>query len=106
MHRCDVRNCVRPDHLCVGTEAENIADRDAKGRGRTMRGADNGFVTMTDERRAEVVARLKAGESAMSICRSMQTTPRTVRRAAIKAGLPVRPSRAPTKRRIGVVDIA
>lgn len=34
MHRCDVRNCVNPDHLQMGTQQENIADRDAKGRGR------------------------------------------------------------------------
>jgi hypothetical protein len=31
-HDCDVRNCVRPSHLWEGTDAENLADRDAKGR--------------------------------------------------------------------------
>lgn len=31
-HRCDVRSCVRPSHLWEGTDAENLADRDAKGR--------------------------------------------------------------------------
>lgn len=36
-HRCDVRNCVRPEHLFLGTSAENTADRHAKGR--TARGA-------------------------------------------------------------------
>lgn len=33
-HRCDVPTCVNPDHLFVGTQRENMADRDAKGRGR------------------------------------------------------------------------
>lgn len=31
-HRCDVRLCVRPDHLFIGTIADNMADRNAKGR--------------------------------------------------------------------------
>lgn len=31
-HRCDVRLCVRPDHLFLGTRAENLRDMDQKGR--------------------------------------------------------------------------
>lgn len=31
-HSCDVRNCVNPDHLWLGTQAENMYDRFAKGR--------------------------------------------------------------------------
>lgn len=31
-HRCDVRCCVRPDHLAVGTQAQNVADTVRRGR--------------------------------------------------------------------------
>src|SRR3954469_11211626 len=31
-HRCDVRCCVRPDHLAVGTQAQNVADTVRHGR--------------------------------------------------------------------------
>ncbi len=31
-HHCDVPNCIRPDHLFLGTKADNTADMIRKGR--------------------------------------------------------------------------
>lgn len=38
-HACDVRNCVRPDHLWLGTQKDNIQDCIAKGRWHNMPGS-------------------------------------------------------------------
>lgn len=32
LHRCDTPLCVRPDHLFLGSQADNLADARAKGR--------------------------------------------------------------------------
>ena len=34
LHKCDVRNCIAPQHLYLGTAADNTGDMMSKGRGR------------------------------------------------------------------------
>lgn len=32
LHKCDVKLCVNPEHLFIGTQDDNMKDRSAKGR--------------------------------------------------------------------------
>lgn len=42
LHRCDVRCCVRIDHLFLGSQADNMRDMAKKGRARGPRGRFRG----------------------------------------------------------------
>ena len=46
LHKCDVRACVEPSHLFLGTKADNIVDMVAKGRQRGAVGSQNGNVKL------------------------------------------------------------
>ena len=48
LHGCDNPCCVNPDHMFCGTQGDNIADRDRKGR--TSRGEDHVCATITTEK--------------------------------------------------------
>lgn len=50
-HTCDNPSCVNPDHLWMGTQAENTKDRDRKGRTRTghLYGDDNPGAKLTSD---------------------------------------------------------
>lgn len=63
-HRCDVPACVNPAHLFLGTNADNTADKHAKGR--SARGEKDGNSKLTAR---DVVMIRKARASGESFTR-------------------------------------
>jgi len=60
LHRCDNPPCARPDHLIIGTKADNSQDMIAKGRG--LVGERNGHAKLTAEQVVDIRRRRAAGE--------------------------------------------
>ena len=54
LHKCDVRGCVNPDHLFLGTNQDNVDDKMAKGREARQKGYRNPNSKLTDEAVREI----------------------------------------------------
>lgn len=65
LHRCDNARCVRPEHLYIGTQAQNVADRDMRKRGRWVgrKGISNTGAKLTDEKVRALRAARASGSS-------------------------------------------
>lgn len=76
-HTCDNPACVRPSHLIVGTQTDNM--RDAVVRGRQSRGEGRPLAKMTDERVRALRERRAQGISFMQLAREFGISDWTVR---------------------------
>lgn len=81
-HKCDVRACVNPAHLFLGTHDDNMADRCAKGR--TLSGPDNNKWKLPDDSIREIVEALVRGEAQTAIAKRYDIAQGTV--SLIKLG--------------------
>lgn len=82
LHHCDVRGCVNPDHLFLGTQRDNIHDMISKGRQmdytkrtpREQKGSRNSMSKLTEDQVAEIRARRASGEGPVALAREFGIT--------------------------------
>ncbi len=73
-HRCDNPSCVRPDHLFLGTDAENTDDAIAKGR------QSSHYKSKLTHVHTELVQLRTSGLTYVEIGRRYNADPSTVRK--------------------------
>ncbi len=79
-HSCDVRNCVNPQHLLIGTQADNV--HDMVSRGRMYRGGMTRKLTREDV--IAIRAALISGESKVSLSKAYGVSRRTIREIELR----------------------
>lgn len=62
-HTCDNPACVRPQHLFLGTNQDNMSDKVAKGRHRTLKGSDVSNSKLTENEVRTIRMLWENGES-------------------------------------------
>ena len=75
LHACDVRPCINPDHLFLGTDADNVADMDAKGRRYVLRGEEQGAAILTEEQVSDIRSRPKGYGTGVRLAREFGVSP-------------------------------
>jgi hypothetical protein len=82
LHKCDVRTCINPTHLFLGTGKDNM--RDAKAKNRHQAGERHAFAKLTAREVRDIRARLAAGQHYIEVAEVFGIAPATVR--DIRAG--------------------
>lgn len=78
LHKCDVRACVNPNHLFLGSRGDNNTDRKEKGRNDPRHGARNPQAKLTRNDVHEIRRRADSGEAHRLIAKDFNVKPGTI----------------------------
>lgn len=82
-HKCDNRKCVNPEHLFLGSPADNTADMVRKGRKHIRRGERHHALKLSDAQIQTIRQRRGAGESLKSLAAEFQVSFQHISRIAL-----------------------
>lgn len=68
-HSCDNPPCIRPDHLWLGTQRDNVLDMEHKGRAVHVRGQHQGSAKLTEKQVLRIRIRCANGEGRRKLAR-------------------------------------
>lgn len=80
LHKCDVRCCVNPAHLFIGTQKDNVLDMIAKDRRRSAAGETSYQHKLTDD---DVMMIRRSPKSCEYWAKHFGMNPGTIRRAKL-----------------------
>jgi len=76
LHKCDVRCCVNPNHLFLGTQRDNA--HDAMNKRRHCFGEKHGMSRLTEAQVLEILALRNSGIKGIEIARRFGVTPQLI----------------------------
>lgn len=84
LHNCDNPSCVNPRHLFLGTNQDNVDDRERKGRNNPPRRQKHWKHKLTNDQVADIRKRYSrygvGGESSLALARAFGVNPSTIQR--------------------------
>lgn len=81
LHTCDVRACINPNHLFLGTNVDNMIDRNSKGR--AAAGERHGQRVLTESDVRTIRRRFRHGETQTAIAKAYGVDQTTVSRVVL-----------------------
>ena len=78
LHHCDNPACVNPDHLFLGTQADNVQDCENKGRGVHPVGEKHARSKLTSAQVVTIREKREAGDSCAALAREYKVSPAAI----------------------------
>jgi hypothetical protein len=95
-HHCDNRKCVNPEHLFLGTVADNNADKESKGRSVVLLGSENGRSKLVEDDIPKILDRLGSGARQVDVAEEFGVSQAVI--STIKRGVRWTHALTPTRR--------